>query len=184
MMVQILLFLFILLFSLPADAAYKIYLTNGSVISGVSSYEKKSGEVTIFFGGGAMGIPEKDILKIEDTEAPEKDFRTPGVQGGQEDTAPAATAIETGNRSERRGVLQAQLDAVNSEIQAVEEEEARVVKAINDRKGVRLTYNTLQMRQLESDLAPLRQELSDMQVKKGGLLQRKSSIEGELQSLQ
>lgn len=182
-------FLFILLLSLPADAAYKIYLRNGSTISGVSSYEKRDGEVTIFFGGGFMGIPEKDIAKIEETEAPEKDFRTPTVSGGpvssgQEETTPAPTAPETGGGSERREALQVQLDAVNSEIQANDAEEARLVKAINERKGSRLTYNSLQLRQLDADLAPLQQELSDIQVKKGSLLQQKSSIEGELRTLQ
>ncbi len=40
-MVQVLLFLFILLLSFPADAAFTIHLRNGSTISGVSSYEKK-----------------------------------------------------------------------------------------------------------------------------------------------
>ena len=183
-MVQALLFLFILLLSLPADAAYTIYLRNGSTISGVSSYERKDGEVTISFGGGSMGIPEKDIAKIEETEVPEKDFRTPTVSGGQEETPPAPIAPEAGDKSERRETLQAQLDEVNSEIQAADAEEARLVKAINERKGSRLTYNSLQLRQLEADLAPLQQELSDIQVKKGGLLQQKSSIEGELRTLQ
>jgi hypothetical protein len=184
-MVQALLFLFILLLSLPADAAYKIYLRNGSTISGVSSYEKRDGEVTIFFGGGFMGIPEKDIAKIiEETEAPEKDFRTPTVSGGQEEKLPAPAAPETGGGGERREALQAQLDAVNSELQAVDAEEARLVKTINERKSSRLTYNALQLRQLEADLAPLQQELSDIRVKKGGLLQQKSSIEGELRTLQ
>jgi hypothetical protein len=184
-MIQVLLFIFILLLSFPADAAYKVYLRNGSAISGVSSYEKRDGEVIIYFGGGSMGIPEKDILKIEDTEAPEKDFRTPEVPGAQEETPPPApSGEETGNRTERTNVLRAELESTNSELKAVEEDEARVTKLINDRKGSRLTYNALQLRQLEADMAPLQQELSDLQVKKGGLLQRKASIEGELRSLE
>jgi len=184
-MVQILLLILVLLLPFPADAAYKIYLKNGSVMSGVSSYEKKNGEVTIYFGGGSIGVPERDILKIEETGAPEKDFRAPEVPGRQEEAPPAAPpAEETGNKSARADALRADLDSVDSEIRAVEEEEARTVKAINDRKGARLTYNALQMRQLESDLAPLRQELSNIQVKKGGLLQKKATIESELRSLQ
>jgi hypothetical protein len=184
-MVRILLFIFVLLLSLPADAAYKIYLRNGSVISGVSTFEKGNGEVTIFFGGGSMGIPAGDILKIEDTEAAEKDFRIPSVPGGQEETVPEASQPEeSGNKGARTDALRAELDSVNSEIQAVEEEEAKTIKAINDRKGSRLTYNALQLRQLESDLAPLQQELSDLQVRKGALYQRRATIEGELRSLQ
>jgi len=184
-MVYVLLLIFVLLLPFPADAAYKIYLRNGSVIAGVSSYEKKNGEVTVYFGGGSMGVSEKDILKIEEAGASEQDFRTPEVSGGQQEAPPAApTAADTENKSARRDALQAQLESVNSEIQAVEEEEARIVKAINDRKGVRLTYNSLQLRQLESDLAPLQQELSNIQLKKGGLLQKKAAIESEMQGLQ
>ncbi len=184
-MVQVLLFLFILLLSFPADAAFTIHLRNGSTISGVSSYEKKDGEVTVFFGGGSMGIPERDILKIESSEAPEKDFRAPATSGAQEEAPPPPPAAEdTGNKSDRINSLKAELETTDSELKSVEDDEARVTKAINDRKGVRLTYNSLQLRQLEADLAPLRQELSDIQVKKGALLQKKASMEGELRSLE
>ncbi len=181
-MVCMLLFIFVLLLPFPADAAYKIYLLNGSVISGVSSYEKQNGEVTIYFGGGSMAVSQKDILKIEETGAPERDFR---IQGGHEEAPPpAGPPVDTGNRRERKAVLQAELDSTNSDIKGVEENEARVNKAIDDRKGARLSYNSLQLRQLDSDLAPLRQELSDIQVKKGALYQRRTIIESELQSLQ
>ncbi len=185
-MVRVFTFLFILLLSFPASAAYTIHLRNGSVISGVSSYEKRDGEITIFFGGGSMGIPESDILKIESTETPERDFRSPAVSGGQGEPAPTPPppADDTGNRTERINALKAELESTNSDLQSVEDDEARVTKAINDRKGVRLTYNSLQLKQLDADLAPLQQELSDIQVKKGALLQRKASLESDLQSLE
>lgn len=184
-MVYILVLIFALLLPFPADAAYTIYLRNGSAISGVSSYEKNDGQVTIYFGGGSMGVSEKDILKIEETGAPEKDFRTPGVSGTREEVTPVAPpAVEAGNKSARRDALQGELDTVNSELKAVEEDEARIVTSINDRRGARLSYNALQLRQLESDLAPLRQELSDIQVKKGALYQRRTTLESEIQSLQ
>jgi hypothetical protein len=181
-MVYMLLFVFVLLLPFPADAAYTIYFTNGSVVSGVSSYETTNGEVTIYFGGGSMGVSQKDILKIEETGAPEQDFRTPA---GREETPPEVPSTrETGNKDTKRDALQAQLNSVNTEIAATEEEETTIVKAINDRKGARLNYNSLQLRQLESDLAPLQQSLSNIQVKKGGLLQKKSTLENELQGLQ
>jgi septal ring factor EnvC (AmiA/AmiB activator) len=106
------------------------------------------------------------------------------VQGAQEETPPPAPpGDETGNKTERINLLRAELESTNSELKAAEEEEERVIKQVNDRKGMRLTYNTMQLRQLEADLAPLQQELADLQVKKGGLIQRKASIEGELRSL-
>ena len=184
-MVQILVLVVLVLLPFSADAAYKVYLKNGSVIPGVSSYEKTDGEVTIYFGGGSMGVPERDILKIEETGAPEQDFRAPQTPGVREEgPAAAPPSVESGNRAARREVLRNELDSVTAEIRAVESEEARIVQAINDRKGARLSYNTLQLRQLESDLAPLQQELSAVQMRKGALLQRRSSIDSELQSLE
>ncbi len=183
-MVTIMLLVLVLLFTIPADAAFKVYLKNGSVLSGVSSYEKKGGEVIIYYGGGSIGVPEREVLKIEETEAPEKDFRGPEAPPVEEAIPSPPPAEETGNKAARTDALRAELDSVNSEIQAVEAEEARIVQAINNRKGVRLTYNTLQLRQLESDLAPLQQELSNIQMKKGALYQRRATLESELQSLQ
>lgn len=185
-MIQLLLLaLIIMLLPLPADAAYNIYLRNGSVMSGVSSYEKQNGDVIIYFGGGSVGVREKDILRIEETGAPEQDFRRPDVPGEREVTPPVAPSDQqSAQKSARRDQLTSELDTVNAGIKSVEEEEARLVKSINDRKGARLTYNALQLRQLESDLAPLQQELSDTQVKKGALYQKRTTIENELQNLQ
>jgi septal ring factor EnvC (AmiA/AmiB activator) len=80
--------------------------------------------------------------------------------------------------------LKAQIESVDAEIKATETEEADLVQRINDRKNVRLSYNSLQLRQLESDLAPLRQQLSDVQMKKGALLQKKADLEAQLKVLQ
>ncbi|MCL5023689.1 MAG: hypothetical protein M1497_10050 [Nitrospirae bacterium] len=184
-MSKVFLLVLVLLLPFPADAAYKIYLKNGSAMSGVSSYERRDGELIIYFGGGSLGVPEKDVLKIEESGAPEKDFRREEAPGAAEEEVPAAPpAAEPNDKSYRTSVLRGQLDSINSEIKTVEENEQRLVKAINDRKGSRLSYNSLQLRQLENDLAPLRQELSDVQVRKGELLQQKATVESELRSLE
>jgi hypothetical protein len=184
-MLPILLWVLILLFPVCSDAAYKIYLKNGSVISGVSSYEKSNGDVDIFFGGGSMGIPAKDILKIEETETREMDFRMQQAPGGREEAPPPLPPpTETIDKSPQVNSLKTQIEGVDAELKATETEEADLVKQINDRKGVRLSYNSLQMRQLESDLAPLRQQLSDVQMKKGALLQKKADMEAQLRALQ
>ena len=78
----------------------------------------------------------------------------------------------------------ADLDNVNADLSNTEAEEARLLKAISDRKSARLSYNTLQLRKLESDLAPLQQHLYQLQVKKGVLMQRRATIEAELKALQ
>ena len=184
-MLPILLWVLILLFPTCSDAAYKIYLKNGSVISGVSSYEKTNGDVSIFFGGGSMGIPAKDILKIEETETPEMDFRMKQAPEGREEAPPPPPPpMETIDRSPQVNSLKTQIESVDAEIKATETEEANLVQRINDRRSARLSYNSLQMRQLESDLAPLRQQLSDVQMNKGALLQKKADLEAQLRALQ
>jgi predicted RNase H-like nuclease (RuvC/YqgF family) len=185
-MVHIFLLILILLLPASSEAAYKIYLKNGSVITGVSSYEKKGGEITIFFGGGSLGIPEKDIVKIEETEAPEKDFGKEEAPGAEVGKAPAEVPAEEpaiSEKTERADALQADLDAVNAELKTVEDNEARVKASIDEKLSQRSRYNVYQMRYLEQEIEPLQQELSTIQQKKGELLQRKAYREGELRSL-
>lgn len=186
-MIQILLVILILLLPASSEAAYKIYLKNGSVISGVRSYEKKGGEVTVYFSGGSMAISEKDILKIEGTETPEEDLQTKEQEKEEKQERPedavAPSQAPVDDKSARVNALMTDLDAVNTEIRAIEAEEARLVASINEKRGKKY-YNVIQLRQIEKETAPLQQELVSIQQKKADLIQRKASIEGELRALQ
>jgi len=185
-MIQLFLIILILLLPVYSDAAYKIYLKNGSVISGVSSFEKKAGEVTVYFNGGSIGISEKDIVKIEETGAPERDFRSQEIPEKQEkpEEAVVPTQRPDADKSGRVGALRAQLEAITSEIKTAEEEEARLTASINAKRGQRFKYNIYQLRQMEKEVEPLQQELFAIQQKKSELIQRKASIEGELKALE
>lgn len=175
-------FVLILLVSASADAAYKIYLKNGSVISGVSSYEKKDGEVLIHLGGGSMGIPEKDILRIEESGVSERDFTT-GESGGGQKEAPSKPLKGTANdKRSRFSALQAEYDAVISEIRAAEGDETRLVNAINEKTGQRTKYNLYQLKQLEKEIEPLKQELEAVRNKKAELVKRKNALEDEMKA--
>ncbi len=185
-MIHILLFLLILLLPVCSEAAYKIYLKNGSVISGVSTYEKHGGQYTIYFGGGSMRISEAEILKIEETEAPEKDFRLQEtLEMETTEQAPAVPFEESipSEKADRANSLKAELEAIEAELKSVEENEARVTASINEKQTRRRT-NVYQFRLLQKELKPLQEELSTIQQKKTGLLQRRAFIEGELRYLQ
>jgi hypothetical protein len=174
-MIQIILLILILLFPATSEAAYKIYLKNGSVISGVSFYETKEGEITAYFSGGSMKIPEKDILKIEGTES-----TTPETQGGQEkpDAAVTQPRVPADDKSARVNAIKAELDAVYSELKAVEEQEAKLVAEINEKSGQSVkNYNIIQQKQLEKEIEPLQKELLNVQKKK-------TPLEDELRALQ
>lgn len=58
--------LMVFVFYTPSEAAYKIYLKNGSVIGGLEDYEKVDGEVKFYYMGGIVGIAEEDIIRIEE----------------------------------------------------------------------------------------------------------------------
>jgi membrane-bound lytic murein transglycosylase B len=155
----------------------------------VSSYEKKGGEVIIYFGGGSIGIPEKDIMKIESTETPEKDFTQEGVSVPEaEKSAPSVPSIPAeqpavSETADRANKLQADLDVINAELKDVEDKESTIKAALEEKASSRQNWNPYQYRYLQQEAEPLQQELSTIQQKKGELLQRKAYIEGELKSL-
>jgi len=185
-MIQIFLLILILLMPAYSEAAYKIHLKNGSEISGVSSYEKKGGEVIIYFGGGSVGIPEKDIIKIEETEAPEKDFGKEEASGAEPGKVPAEVPAEepaVSEKTERANTLQADLGTIDAELKSVEDNEASVKASLDEKLSQRSRYNVYQMRYLEQEIEPLQQKLGTIQQKKSELLQRRALIEGELRSL-
>ena len=186
-MVPIFLLILILFLPVSSQAAYTVYLKNGSEISGVSSYNKSGGEVIIYFGGGSMGIPEKDILKIESSEAPEKDFSreetaTPETEKPAPPVAPAEEPAPT-EKTDRANRLKAELDAVNAELSTIEDKETNVRAALEEMATSRQNWNPYQSRYLQQTAEPLQQELSTIQQRKGELLQRKAYIEGEMRSL-
>lgn len=196
-MKKILFIVLILLIPVYAAAEYKIYLKNGSVISEVRSYEEMNGDVILYFVTGSMTISQKDILKIGGTEAAEKETQKTDVtdiQQRQERTErapdqsqeqPRAQSQESGNdRSNRINALRTELQSVISEIKALEEQETGLVTTINQKTGRRFSYNLIQMKQLEKEVEPLKQELYAVQQKKAELVQRKSSIESELRLLE
>ena len=180
------LFILILLIPVSSDAAYKIYLKNGSVISEVGSYERKGGEVTVYFREGSIRISENDIQKIEETESFEKELRskeTTEIQQKPTEVAPAPQ-VPVDDKGTRASALRAELDAVYAEIRALEEQEARLVAQINEIRGRRFTYNYFQLKQMEKETEPLQKELFTVQQKKEQLRQKKTSLENELRALE
>ena len=202
-MKKILFIVLILLIPICAAAEYKIYLKNGSVISDVRSYEEINGDVIVYFGTGSMTISQKDILKIGGTEPAEKETQKTDVtdiQQRQERTERAPDQSqeqprtqsqeqprtqEPGNdKSNQINALRTELQSVISEIKAAEEQEAGLVTTINQKTGRRFSYNLIQIKQLEKEVEPLKQQLYAVQQKKAELVQRKSSIESELRLLE
>jgi hypothetical protein len=188
MMIQILLLILILLIPSSSDAAYKIYLKDGSVISGVKFYEKKDDTVTLYFNAGSMGVSENDILKIEGSEITEIKVPSEETQEKPEQSEePGSTRgippqAPTNNKA-KLDALKAELDSLNAQIKAAENDEARLVALINEKSGKKIGYKPYELTQIQKELEPLKKELSDVQQKKAELIQKKSFKEGEIRSL-
>jgi hypothetical protein len=183
----IFLFALILLLPVSSEADYKVYLKNGSEISGIISYQEKGEDIILYFGTGSLGISKKEVLKIEETEYSYEEFSTEKESEMQKETKDITESLPVqsfDDKLSRTNALKAELDSVITEIRSAEEQEARLVSLINEKTGSRKTYNIYQLRQLDNELQPLRKELSTIQQKKAQLVQRKNILEDELRKLQ
>ncbi|MEW6053734.1 MAG: hypothetical protein AB1552_08100 [Nitrospirota bacterium] len=186
----VLVLLFLLVPAYPVSA-YTVYLNNGSVITGVSSYAEQGEKVIINFDAGSVTILKGDIARIEGKELTGK---ITGVDEEPEKLQQRETDERTGTsyqrpqsvdeKSAKKNTLLNKLDSVINDIKAVNEEESKLVAEINERQGKSSIYNIIQLKQMEKDLEPLWRNLRDVQQKKSELVQRRYDIEAELNSLQ
>jgi hypothetical protein len=132
------LFLFVLY--LPAEAAYKIYLKNGSVIKGVSAYAEEAGKIRFYYGGGLVSLPSGDVLRIEETGEPLPPAEGPPVAApeapGQGAPAPETPPKDTA----RESALKERLSSIDSRLKEIEgkEVEAQSVEAEYERVRLRI----------------------------------------------
>ena len=179
-MIQIVLLILILLLPIPTEAAYRIHLQDGSVISGVGFYKKDGSDVALYFKEGLMLVPEKDIIKIEETESvglyvvPQEEQATQKiVTPAQESAADDITKLEA---------LRSEAEALNEEIQQVNLEESRLVIKINE-INTKPTWNQYQVLAIEQEVKPYSEELRAVQQKKIELLEKRGSLESEIKEL-
>lgn len=193
-MKKILLILFILLLPVYSEAAYTIFLKNGSVISGVKFYEEAGEDINLYFSAGSVVVSKKDVLKIEGDESPEPEKEINRQQPAeiQEKHQPSGDTgspqrEQTDDREEKMKNTQAEIDSLTEQIRTEEKEEQRLVSEINERNkqfGGRDRYYPIQLKQFEKELEPLKQALGDVQQKKEQLIQKRSALESQFKSEQ
>jgi hypothetical protein len=127
--------------------------------------------------------PDQSQPRVQSQEQPRVQPQDQSRTQSQEQ--PRTQSQETGNdKSNKIDALRTELQSVISEIKAAEEQEADLVTTINQKTGRRFSYNLIQLRQLEIEVEPLKQQLYAVQQKKAELVQRKSSIESEIRLLE
>jgi hypothetical protein len=188
MMKKILVLLLILLLPVYSEAAYRIILQNGSSIDGVRTYSESGNDVNLYFDTGSMSISKKDILRIEGTEEslPEEDQQqdqpaeqTQPAQDQKNGTGSSPSGPSDDSKQIKLNQLNNDLDAVNSELKSLQERESSLVKEINEKSGKKF-YNVIQLREIEKEVNPLKQELADVQQRKEQLIQRRSVVVNEI----
>lgn len=126
-----------------ADAAYRVYLKNGWVISGVSSYVKSNGEMRLSYGGGVVAVPQKDVLRIEKyggmEELPPPAEALPGEAPGEAMGPPAAPPQPGPEDGARRAELKQQLDRIEGRLGEIKKKEDELA-------SVRKEYDTVRLR--------------------------------------
>lgn len=182
-MIHIALFILILLIPVSSEAAYKIYLKDGSVVSGVEFYEKKDSDVALYFKDGTIWVSEKDILKIEETESISSVVMPQEVKETTEDFTPTLFQKPTSDKLLRIKTLLADVDDLNEEIREIELKESSLVILINEKRTEKPIWNKYQMIQIENELKPLTEELRSIRLKKIELIRKKDSLEREIKEL-
>ncbi len=177
---------FIFLLIAVTEADYKVYLKNGSTISGIISYQEMGNDLILYLDSGTMNISKNDVKKIEETAT---SFKNTGTEDEmpmdmKEDVLGTSEGKLIDDKVARWNKLKAERDSVISEIRSLEEQEAKLASLINKKRDEKKVYNVYQLRQLEKEINPLREELSDVQNKKATLIQRLKTIEDELTGLQ
>ncbi len=130
------------LFAKPAHAAYRIYLKNGSVISGIGSYERSDGNIEFPMGGGTVGIPVKDISKIEKYKEEGGAFAAPAyTPPSTEKTTPQVS--QPGPSSGQKKALKDRLAGIDRQLQKIKEKEAEYQKLKDQYQEVMLRIQNL-----------------------------------------
>jgi hypothetical protein len=129
-----------------ADAAYRVYLKNGWVISGVASYVKSNGEMKLSYGGGVVSVPRKDVLRIEKyggTEAlpPPAEALPEGAPG--EAVSPSAPTEPGPANEARRTELKKELDRIEGRLGEIKKKEDELAEVRKEYDTVRLRIEVL-----------------------------------------
>ncbi len=141
---SVFLFSMAFLFAAQAHAAYRIYLKNGSVISGVGSYARSDGNIEFSIGGGTVGIPVKDIAKIEKYEEEGGTVEAPAyAPPAKEKNKTTPQAGQPGPSSGQKKAIRDRLAGINRRLEKIKEKEAEYQKLKDQYQEVMLRIQNL-----------------------------------------
>ncbi|MFZ6017463.1 MAG: excinuclease ABC subunit UvrC [Nitrospirota bacterium] len=176
---------YFLLFASTSDAAYKIYLQNGSVITGVKSYEKSHGEIRFFFEGGMIAIQEGDVVRIEEDLMYAKDIK--GKEKAPEQIEEAGQPVDLSPAADvdvRIASLRKQIEEINKKISNIERKEGELKEMEDELKRGKYKELIGKKRRLKKDKDKLEEELRPLLEEKKMLIEERRMIEDEIRGLE
>lgn len=176
-------------------ADYTVIMKNGTELTGIKSYVEKGDEIYLYLDTGYMIFPKKDIVGIEGSETiepEESEIKTDSEKVENQDASvpkrPPVIHEQSEKKTEevekiRQSELVNEYKSVMSDIRALESKESNLVNQINEKAGKRISYNKIQLKQLEKELEPLNKELDEIKKQKAELVKRKNLLENEIQEM-
>ncbi len=129
----------------PSYAEYRIILKNGSVIEGVGSYQREDGGIEFSLGGGTVGIPLKDISKIEKYGEEEGATQLPEYTPPAKEKKTKKTPVieNSGPSAGQKKALTERLGQINSRLEQIKAKEDEYQKLKDQYQEVMLRIQNL-----------------------------------------
>jgi hypothetical protein len=179
--------LIILLLPIISEAAYKVYLRNGRVISGVDAVEKND-KIKIYKSGILLELSKDNVIKIEEYEAkisrketPEGE-KLPGYL--RYEKVPYDEEWEEEDNKRRLQQLKRKYQIILDKLKRIEALE------IESKKLESSIYRSLRLRSprkariAREEKAKIDQELEGLRAEKDSLLRQKRELEYQISNLE
>ena len=140
-------FILILTLTLPAYAAFRVYLKNGSVISGVLTHQVDADELMVTTKLGTFGVPRNEVLKIEEYKQSEEEDSPEPAKSTDTAQPPAIKSDKDHKKAasqqtkpppplqDKMNQLKTRLSEIETRLSFIQSREDRV-KQLNDEYGV------------------------------------------------
>jgi hypothetical protein len=163
---------------LNIHAAFKVYLKNGRIITGVDRVEEAE-TIKIYRQGIMLELSSTSVIKIEEYEVPSVEEEA--TESKKKAVKPPEYSTSQEVAIQDRGELQKlrePYEQVVEELKRIDELEQRSKEL--EREIHRKAYSPRKARMLKKEKAEIDRKLEDLRAKKGSLIKQKEELEHRL----
>jgi len=180
--------LFFIFLSLVSEAAYRVYLKNGHVISNVEAIEKNNKKIKIYKRGILLELSKDDVIKIEKYEAVSVTKEPPIKEELPEylrsQKSPYGKIEEETDKRERLKQLKTQYQQIIDKLGRIEtlEKKSRELET-SIYRSLRLK-SPRKARMAREEKAEIDRKLQTLRVERETLLKKKKELEDQISNLE